>query len=66
MKNRRAELVIRFGAILRTVGGRPDLGARAQSMLMSVWQTRRQQGRSALDFHSQLLQDKSAVTTLPP
>ena len=30
-------------------------GARAQSVLMSVWRTCWQQGRSALDFLSQLL-----------
>ena len=55
--NRRAELAIRFGVILRKVWGgrRTWSGARAQSVLMSVWRTCWQHGRSALDFLSQLL-----------
>jgi hypothetical protein len=55
--NWRAELAIRFGVILRKVwgGGRTWVGARAQSVLMSVWRTCWQQGRSAVDFLSQLL-----------
>src|SRR5262245_9040047 len=55
--NWRAELAIRFGVILRKVwgGNRTWAGARAQSVLMSVWRTCWQQGRSALDFLSQLL-----------
>jgi transposase len=55
--NWRAELAIRFGVILRKVwgGSRTWVGARAQSVLMSVWRTCWQQGRSALDFLSQLL-----------
>jgi hypothetical protein len=50
--NWRAELAIRFGVILRKVwgGSRTLAGARAQSILMSVWRTCWQQGRSALDF----------------
>jgi transposase len=54
----RAELAIRFGVILRKVwgGSRTWTGARAQSVLMSVWRTCWQQGRSAIDFLSQLLQ----------
>jgi transposase len=53
----RAELAIRFGVILRKVwgGSRTWAGARAQSVLMSVWRTCWQQGRCALDFLSQLL-----------
>src|SRR5215467_6053777 len=53
--NWRAELAIRFGVILRKVwgGSRTWTGARAQSVLMSVWRTCWQQGRSALDFLSQ-------------
>jgi transposase len=49
--NRRAELAIRFGVILRKVwgGSRARVGARAQSVLMSVWRTCWQQRRSALD-----------------
>src|SRR5262249_32174921 len=49
--NWRAELAIRFGVILRKVwgGSRTWVGARAQSVLMSVWRTCWQQGRSALD-----------------
>jgi transposase len=55
--NWRAELAIRFGVILRKVwgGNRTWAGARAQAVLMSVWRTCWQQGRSALDFLSQLL-----------
>jgi transposase len=48
--NWRAELAIRFGVILRTVwgGNRTWAGAHAQSVLMSVWRTCWQQGRSAV------------------
>jgi transposase len=55
--NWRAELAIRFGVILRKVwdGSRTWVGARAQSVLMSVCRTCWQHGRSALDFLSQLL-----------
>ena len=55
--NWRAELAIRFGVVLRKVwgGSRTWAGARAQSVLMSVWRTCWQQGRSAVDFLSQLL-----------
>jgi transposase len=55
--NWRAELAIRFGVILRKVwcGNCTWAGARAQSVLMSVWRTCWQQGRSALDFLSQVL-----------
>jgi transposase len=55
--NWRAELAIRFGVILRKVWGGSGTwaGARAQSVLMPVWRTCWQQGRSALDFLSQLL-----------
>ena len=50
-------LEIRFGVILRKVwgGSRTWAGAQAQSILMSVWRTCWQQGRSAVDFLSQLL-----------
>jgi transposase len=66
--NRRAELAIRFGVILRKVwgGNRTWAGARAQSVLISVWRTCWQQGRSALDFLSQLLLGKSIALALPP
>jgi transposase len=66
--NWRAELAIRFGVILRKVwgGNRTWAGARAQSVLMSVWRTCWQQGRSALDFLSQLLRGTPAVLALPP
>ena len=55
--NWRAELAIRFGVILRKIwgGSRTWAGARAQSVLMSVWRTCWQQGRSALEFVSQTL-----------
>jgi transposase len=66
--NWRAELAIRFGVILRKVwgGSRTWAGARAQSVLMSVWRTCWQQGRSALDFLSQLLRGTPAAIALPP
>ena len=66
--NWRAELAIRFGVILRKVwgGSRTWAGARAQSVLMSVWRTCWQQGRWALDFLSQLLRGRSAVLALSP
>jgi transposase len=58
---------IRFGVILRKVwgGSRTWPGARAQSVLMSVWRTCGQQGRSALDFLSQLLRGPPAGLALP-
>jgi transposase len=66
--NWRAELAIRFGVILRKVwgGSRTWAGARAQSALMSVWRTCWQQGRSALDFLSQLLRGRPLALALPP
>jgi transposase len=66
--NWRAELAIRFGVILRKVwgGNRTWAGARAQSVLMSVWRTCWQQGQSALDFLSQLLRGTPAALALPP
>ena len=66
--NWRAKLAIRFGVILRKVwgGSRTWPGARAQSVLMSVWRTCWQQGRSALDFLSQLLRGPPAALALPP
>jgi transposase len=66
--NWRAELAIRFGVILRKVwgGSRTWPGARAQSVLMSVWRTCWQQGRSALDFLSRLLRGTPLALPLPP
>src|SRR5215475_11793036 len=66
--NWRAELAIRFGVVLRKVwgGNRTWAGARAQSGLMSVWRTCWQQGRSALDFLSQLLRGTPVALALPP
>src|SRR5215475_6650718 len=66
--NWRAELAIRFGVILRKVwgGSRTWPGARAQSVLMSVWRTCWQHGRSALDFLSQLLRGTPVALALPP
>jgi len=66
--NWRAELAIRFGVILRKVwgGSRTWAGAWAQSVLMSVWRTCWQQGRSALDFLSQLLRGAPVALDLPP
>jgi transposase len=61
-------LTIRFGVILRKVwgGSRTWAGARAQSVLMSVWRTCWQQRRSALDFLSQLLRGVPVSIPLPP
>jgi transposase len=66
--NWRAELAIRFGVILRKVwgGSRTWTGARAQAVLMSVWRTCWQQGRSALDFLSQHLRGMPVSLALPP
>jgi transposase len=66
--NWRAELAIRCGVILRKVwgGSRTWAGARAQSVLMSVGRTCWQQGRSALDFLSQLLRGPPGALALPP
>jgi transposase len=66
--NWRAELAIRFGVILRKVwgGSRTWTGARAQSVLMPVWRTCWQQGRSALDLLSQLLRGTQVILALPP
>jgi transposase len=66
--NWRAELAIRFGVILRKVwgGSRTWAGARAQSVLMSVWRTCWQHGRSALDFLSQLLGGQPVALIQPP
>jgi transposase len=65
--NWRAELAIRFGVILRKVwgGSRTWGGAWAQAVLMSVWRTCWQQGRSALDFLSQLLRGAPQVVPRP-
>jgi hypothetical protein len=64
----RAELAIRFGIILRNVwgGSRAWVGAPALSVPMSVWRTCAQQGRSALDFLSQLLRGSPVALALPP
>ena len=47
-------------------GNRTWIGARAQSVLMSVWRTCWQQGRLALDFLSQLLRGTPVALALPP
>src|SRR6516164_7967662 len=66
--NWRAELAIRFGVILRKVwgGNRTWVGARAQAVLMSVWRTCWQRGRSAIDFLSQLLRGTPVALASPP
>ena len=66
--NWRAELAIRFGVLLRKVwgGSRTWVGARAQAVLMSVWRTCWQHGRSALDFLSHLLRGTPAALAWPP
>jgi transposase len=64
--NWRAELAIRFGVILRKVWGGSRTWAGARAVLMSVWRTRWQQGRSALDFLSQILRGTPVALALPP
>jgi transposase len=66
--NWRAELAIRFSVILRKVwgGSWTWAGARAQAVLMLVWRTCWQQGKSALDFLSQLLRGASVALNWPP
>jgi hypothetical protein len=66
--NWRAKLAIRFGVILRKVwgGSRTWTAARAQSVLISVRRACWQQGRSALDFLSQLLRGRALTLILPP
>jgi transposase len=65
--NWRAELAIRFGVILRKVwgGSRTWAGARAQAVLMAVWRTCWQQGRSAVDFLGQFLRGTPVALALP-
>jgi transposase len=66
--NWRAELAVRFGVILRKVwgGNRTWVGARAQSVLISVWRTCWQRRNSALDFLSRLLRGEQSALALPP
>jgi transposase len=66
--NWRAELAMRFGVILRKVwgGSRTWRGARAQSVLMSVWRTCWQRSLSAIDFLSGLLRRYPLTCALPP
>jgi transposase len=66
--NWRAELAIRFGVILRKVwgGSRTWVGARAQSVLISVWRTCWQRGQSAFDFFSQIPRSGPVTLALPP
>lgn len=66
--NWRAEQAIRFGVTLRKVwgGNRTSAGARAQSVLMSVWRTCWQRGHTALDFLSGLLRRRTVPVALPP
>jgi transposase len=66
--NWRAEQAMRFGVILRKTwgGNRTWAGARAQGVLMSVWRTCWQRGRSALNFVSQLLRNGAIPLPSPP
>ena len=66
--NWRAKLAIRFGVTLRKAqdGSRTGPGARAQSVLMSVWRTCWQQRRSALNLLSQLRRGTAVSLALPP
>jgi transposase len=61
-------LAIRFGVILRKVwgGNRTWAGARAQAVLMAVWRTCWQQGRSPVDFLSRFLRGTPVALALPP
>jgi hypothetical protein len=54
------------GGELLSGGSRTWSGARAQAILMSVWRTCWQQGRSALGSLSQLLRGVSVALTLLP
>jgi hypothetical protein len=65
--NWRAELAISFGILLRKVWGasRTWAGARARSVLMSVWQTYWQQGHSALNFLGQFPRSGPMTLALP-
>jgi transposase len=58
----------RIGVILRKVwgGSRTWAGAQAQAVLMSVWWTCWQQGRSALHFLSQRLRATPVALAMPP
>jgi len=66
--NWRAEQAMRFGVILRKVwgGNRTWAGAKAQAILMSVWRTCWQQGRTAFDFFSHLLRGRIEPLAQPP
>jgi transposase len=66
--NWRAEQAMRFGVILRKVwgGNRTWAGAKAQAILMSVWRTCWQQGRTAFDFFSHLLRGRIQPLAQPP
>ena len=66
--NWRAEQALRPAVVNRKVwgGNRTWAGARAQAVLMSVWRTCWQQGRSALDLLSQLLRGTPVALALPP
>jgi transposase len=65
--NWRAELATRFGVILRKVwgGSRTWVGARAQSVLMSVGRTCWQPGRSARDCLRKLLRGTAVARARP-
>ena len=66
--NWRAEQAMRFGVILRKVwgGNRTWTGADAQAILMSIWRTCWQQGRTALDYLSHLLRGQITPLAQPP
>jgi hypothetical protein len=65
--NWQAELVIRFGVILRKVWGDNHtwVGVRVQAVLMSVWHSCWQRGHTSLDFLTQLLRCEPALVGLP-
>jgi hypothetical protein len=64
LQDHAAGAISRHGLVVAR--GRTWVGARAQSVLMPVWRTCWQQGRSALDFLSQLLRGTPVALALPP
>ena len=64
-RGQRAHLRVHRDQLFTLVWQPPLGGARAQSVLMSVWWTCRQPGRSALDIVSQLLRGTPTALALP-
>lgn len=66
--NWRAEQALRPAVVNRKVwgGNRTEVGAEAQSILMSVWRTLEQRGQTALDWLSLRLRNARTPLPLPP